>query len=114
MPRRSAVRFQVGRFLAVEDGVAVFALPNKVHRDRCEEVRVEAEATLAAHFGRRVPLRLVVESPGGSPSPPPPADAAEAEDEDVSWRDLEDAPEALASPVDHVMQAFEGAQVVEE
>jgi DNA polymerase-3 subunit gamma/tau len=115
MPRRASVRFQVGRFLSADEGGAVFALPNAVHRDRCEEVRAEAEAALAAQFGRPVPLRLVVdgEAPrpadaGGPPAPPAP-------DDDVDLNDLRDAPPGgLASPLDHVMQAFEGAQVVEE
>ncbi|MFN2608653.1 MAG: hypothetical protein ABR511_12310, partial [Acidimicrobiales bacterium] len=113
MGRRAAVRFQVGRFVAATDGLATFALPNAVHRDRCEEVRGEAEAALAGHFGRRVPLRLVVDgeppppsSPTGEPPPPP--------DDDVDPTDLRDAPPGLASPLDHVMQAFQGAQVVEE
>ncbi|HEX2192919.1 MAG TPA: hypothetical protein VHH09_06965, partial [Acidimicrobiales bacterium] len=115
LSRRAAVRFQVGRFVSADGGVAVFALPNAVHRDRCEEVRLEAEAALSAHFGRKVPLRLVVEGQA-----PPPAAAvsaeppAEPDDEVVDWRELQDAPPGLASPLDHVMQAFEGAEVVEE
>ncbi|HWC12499.1 MAG TPA: hypothetical protein VG455_14910, partial [Acidimicrobiales bacterium] len=120
LSRRAAVRFQVGRFVSADDGVAVFALPNAVHRDRCEEVRPEAEAALSAHFGRRVPLRLAVEGQAAPAGPatttatgaePPPA---EPEEEVVDWRDLQDAPPGLASPLDHVMQAFEGAEVVEE
>ena len=52
-----------GRFLDVTD-VAVFALPNQIHRDRCEEVRADVEAALAAQFGRPVPVRMVVEPDG--------------------------------------------------
>jgi len=106
------VRLQVGRFVSAEDGVALFALPNAVHRDRCEEVRTVAEEALSAHFGRPVPLRLTVETTapvaaGAEPSPPP--------DDDVDVNDLRDAPPGeLASPLDHVMKAFEGAEVVEE
>jgi DNA polymerase-3 subunit gamma/tau len=111
LPRRAAVRFQVGRFVAADDGVAVFALPNAVHRDRCEEVRGVAEEALSAHFGRRVPLRLAVE--GTAPSPG--AEAAPPPDDEVDTNDLRDAPPGeLASPLDHVMRTFEGAQVVEE
>ncbi|MGI9032996.1 MAG: DNA polymerase III subunit gamma/tau [Acidimicrobiales bacterium] len=108
MGRRAAVRFQVGRFLSADDGVAVFALPNGVHRDRCEEVRADAEAALAAHFGRPVPLCLVVDGqPAVAPGPAP--------DEEVDLHDLRDAPAGeVTSPLDHVMSAFEGAQVVEE
>jgi DNA polymerase-3 subunit gamma/tau len=112
LPRRAAVRFQVGRFVAADDGVAVFALPNAVHRDRCEEVRGVAEEALSAHFGRRVPLRLAVE--GSAPSAAG-AEAAPPPDDEVDTNDLRDAPPGeLASPLDHVMRTFEGAQVVEE
>ncbi|HEX2274394.1 MAG TPA: hypothetical protein VHG90_11030, partial [Acidimicrobiales bacterium] len=113
LSRRAAVRFQVGRFVSADGGVATFALPNAVHRDRCEEARAEVEQALSAHFGRRIPLRLVVDRqptgppPGASPAPEPP--------DDVDLGDLRDAPPgALASPLDHVMEAFKGAQVVEE
>ena len=116
--RRAAVRFQLGRFVSADDGVAVFALPNAVHRDRCEEVRLEVESALSSHFGRRVPLRLVVEgeaAPRASTSDPvAEPEVPEADEDVVDWRDLEDAPPGLASPLDHVMQAFEGAEVVEE
>jgi len=106
------VRFQVGRFVSAADGVAVFALPNAVHRDRCEEVRRVAEQALSAHFGRPIPLHLGVE---GSAPTPADADAAPPPDDEVDMNDLRDAPPGeLASPLDHVMRAFEGAQVVEE
>ena len=100
-----------------EGGRATFALPNAIHRDRCEEVRVDVEQALAAHFGRPVPLRLVTEDPpgtAGSPAvtgggPPPP------DDESIDLDDLQDAPPAeVRSPLDHVLSAFEGATVVEE
>jgi hypothetical protein len=88
----------------------VYALPNKVHMERCERVRADVEAALAAEFGRTVPLRLIVDEV--STAPPP--DAAE-EDDTIDAEELRDAtPAAVASPIDHVMQAFEGAEVVEE
>jgi DNA polymerase-3 subunit gamma/tau len=114
---RAKSRFRVGRFVESEGGRATFALPNAIHRDRCEEVRVDVEQALAAHFGRPVPLRLVTEdAPGtaGSPAitgggPPPP------EDESIDLDDLQDAPPAeVRSPLDQVLSTFEGATVVEE
>jgi len=103
-------RFRVGRFVAGEGGGATFALPNSIHRDRCDEVRLEVEQALGAHFGRQVPLRLVTEEQA-----PPSAAAPSAEEESVDLDDLQEAPASeLRSPVDHVMQAFEGATVVEE
>jgi hypothetical protein len=74
---RARARYNAGTFTAVDDA-AEFALPNPIHRDRCEELREEVEAALAAHFGRPVPLRLVV-SAGGSAAPqerPAPASSA--------------------------------------
>jgi hypothetical protein len=114
---RANSRFRVGRFVEPEGGRATFALPNAIHRDRCEEVRVDVEQALAAHFGRPVPLRLITEDPpgtAGSPAipggaPPPP------DDESIDLDDLQDAPPAeVRSPLDHVLSAFEGATVVEE
>jgi DNA polymerase III subunit gamma/tau len=115
---RAKSRFRVGRFVTPQDGRATFALPNAIHRDRCEEVRVEVEGALATHFGRPVPLRLITEdqappsalsSPSGASGPPP------ADDESIDLHDLQDAPDSeLRSPLDHVLQAFEGATVVEE
>ena len=112
LPQRAKVRFGAGHFVGVDDASATFALPNAVHRDRCEECRPEVEQTLASHFGRPVPLRLIVAEAGTPPnadmlSPPP--------DDEIDLTELRDAPPAgVASPVDHVMQVFEGAEVVED
>ena len=115
---RAKSRFRVGRFVASEGGRATFALPNAIHRDRCEEVRVDVEQALAAHFGRPVPLLLVTEdqpppsavtSPSGAPSGAPP------DEESIDLDDLQDAPAAeVRSPVDQLLSEFEGATVVEE
>lgn len=51
-----------GRFAAVIDGVAVFAFENRPTLDHAERRRPEVEEALAEHFGRRVPVRLAVES----------------------------------------------------
>ena len=112
LPQRAKVRFGGGHFVGVDDASATFALPNPVHRDRCEECRAEVEQALAAHIGRAVPLRLTVVEPGT----PPIAGTTETQpDEEIDLTDLRDAPAAeVASPVDHVMQMFEGAEVVED
>jgi len=69
-PKAKAL-FQAGRFVGVEDGRAVFGLPNEIHRTRCEEIRGDVEPALADYFGQPVPLSLVVDG-----SPPPAADDA--------------------------------------
>jgi DNA polymerase-3 subunit gamma/tau len=109
---RARARFSSGRFTAVDGGSAVFALPNAIHRDRCEEVRPDVESALAAHFGRPVPLRLVVEAVDTmAPDAPPGALGA---DDEVEAHDLQDGPEAaVTSPEDRLMQAFPGTTEVE-
>jgi hypothetical protein len=111
LPSRARARFKLGRFLGVEAEAATFALPNDIHRQRCEECRSEVEEVLAAHFGRRVPLHLVVD-----PGPAPPADDVGAEpiDDVLDITQLDDAPAAVTSGIEHLTQAFPGAQLVEE
>jgi DNA polymerase III subunit gamma/tau len=66
---RARARFNAGSFTAVAED-AEFALPNPIHRDRCEELRPEVEAALATHFGRPVPMRLIVSGDAGAGSAP--------------------------------------------
>jgi hypothetical protein len=111
LPQKAKARFSGGRFLAVEGGAALFALPNKIHRDRCEEVRAMVEEALAAHFGMPVPLRLVVDE---APAAPPAGEAPEPVEEVVQIDDLREAPAAVTSPEERLKQAFPGAQEVEQ
>ena len=104
LPPRAKSRFAAGRFVGVEAGKALFALPNRIHQDRCEGVKAEVEAALAAHFGRPVPLRLVVE--GGEPV----SDLAAEEPSDLG--ELREAPPPVASPEDRLLRAFPGAEEV--
>ena len=71
----------------------------------------------AAHFGRAVPLRLVVDGSvggGGGPVPAAPDDLDPAE-EVVDLDALVDAPsEPARSAVDRLTDAFPGAEVLEE
>jgi hypothetical protein len=112
--------FAAGRFSGVEGGAAVFAVPNPPHREKCEAKRSEVEDALAAHFGRRVPLRVVVDGPppdearaparsrraAGDPAPEP--------DEEIDLRALLDAPPDDRSPLDRISEAFPGSQLLEE
>jgi DNA polymerase III subunit gamma/tau len=105
----------MGRFVEHEGDVAVFALPNEIHRKKCEPLRPEVEAMLAAHFGRPVPVRLVVDTgqvangadPRGEPSP--------FSDDAVDPDELVDAP-AVGShdSLERVTRAFPGAEFVDE
>lgn len=137
LPQKAKARLGVGRFVGVEDDVALLALPNPIHCGRAEEVKADAERELSEHFGRPVRLRLVVDGADGPPasvplatspasattttSPPsattrgPGATVLSPPEENFDLRELRDAPTpSLASPVDHVMRAFEGAELVED
>jgi DNA polymerase-3 subunit gamma/tau len=116
LPAKAKSRFAPGRFLEVEPGAVVFGLPNKIHAAKCEEMRPDVEAALAAHFGRATPLRIVVDQ--GAPPPPVRGATSTAEadsdtDEIVDLTELTDATDAPASGVDVVHQVFPGAEVVD-
>ncbi len=127
LPSRARARFRVGRFVAVADGAAHFALPNETHRRYCEEVRPDVEQALSAHFGCRVPLVLVVDTDadptaaGSRPSTSPPGPqtsgpvdpAADDHDELLDPERLaeETAPaHPAASVADRLKRAFPGAE----
>jgi DNA polymerase-3 subunit gamma/tau len=61
LPARAKARFASGRFVAVDDQGAHFALPHAAHRDQCAEQLSVVEAALAAHFETEVKLVLVVD-----------------------------------------------------
>nr|MDQ2754786.1 hypothetical protein [Actinomycetota bacterium] len=105
-----------GRFVAVEDGAAVFALPDAGLLSRAQDVKAEAEAALAAHFGRSIPLRLVMDQ---DPTPPRPHEVAKPavtqgeEDPDAyNLAEMEDAGAAVVSPAQRLLEAFPGAEEV--
>ena len=116
----SRALYRAGHFVAIEDGVSLFALPSRVHRDRCEAKVAEVERYLAAHFGHPVPLRLVIEEDrprADGPGGPVVADRDgfdEARDEDIgNARDLPDAPVVSTTGLELIQEAFPGAEVLE-
>jgi DNA polymerase-3 subunit gamma/tau len=124
LPGRARARFRVGRFVAVESGTAVFALPNETHRSYCEDVRGDVESALGHHFGIPVPLRLIVDDDGDDrvrPGAPAPGAPVADSGHDTGQHDLLD-PAVLAaetevagaglSPEERLKQAFPGAEEV--
>jgi hypothetical protein len=76
---RARAAFALGRFVAVEDGVAVFALPNSAHVEHATPLLSEVAEAISRQVGGTVGLRLVTEndiepSVGGGPGAGP-ADA---------------------------------------
>ena len=104
LSRKVAVWFK-GRFVSVDDA-AVFAVEDNNFLARAEKYRGEVEEALAAHYGTRVPLRLMVDDAGPAPAP-----AADQEDDEVDF-DAPVAEAAAVSPEDHLKAAFPGAEEV--
>ena len=106
-------RLSSGRFAAVDDGVAIFAVPDGHWLSRCEEVRPEAEAALSAHFGLPVVLRLVLDE--GQVQPSSANQVSLVDDiETIDLRDLRDAPPGVTSPEQRLFEAFPGAEEVSQ
>jgi DNA polymerase-3 subunit gamma/tau len=96
-----------GRWVTVPGDQAGFAVENPHQRDHCEERRAEVERALSTHFGRPVPVKLMVDD--GALAGPAPDDEA---DEDLDPHALVDAAGAVASPEERLLQAFPGAEEV--
>jgi DNA polymerase-3 subunit gamma/tau len=121
-----------GRFVGVDDGGAVYAVPDRGLLTRSEANRAEVEAALAAHFGRPVPLRLVLDEAGAGPVGPAgaisaagaigggaasvarvaPTDVVQDDRTSIDLDDLIDAPGAVLSPEQRLLEAFPGAEEV--
>ncbi|HXY26875.1 MAG TPA: hypothetical protein VEH82_01170, partial [Acidimicrobiales bacterium] len=131
LPARAKARYASGRFVAVDEQGAHFALPNAAHRDQCTEHQGLVEAALAAHFGTEVGLVLVVDEaatpparPNGQPAPaaarsavqpsedgvPPPDDADEIDPGEFVAAGS--AAEETAAAEARLLEAFPGASEV--
>ena len=106
-PKTRAI-YAAGRWVDGEGDGGAFALPNEVHRTRADKHRADVEAALAAHFGGRVPLSLVVDEGQVTATPAP----GGHDDDVVDPRELSDAPPGLTSPEDRLREAFPGAEEV--
>lgn len=109
--------FSGGTVMGITDGVITFALPNEHHFKKCEGVRGEVEAMLVGKFGP-VTLRLVTDAAGAAPADDarPRVDPdPQPEEDEIDVHDLVDAPsEPVRSGADKLVEAFPGAELVEE
>ncbi|WP_419849568.1 DNA polymerase III subunit gamma/tau [Candidatus Poriferisocius sp.] len=118
LPNKVRVRFQAGRFLANDGGSAVFALPNKIHLDRCEEARNEVDSALHEHFGRPVPMRLAIDDDSIAPPPDlqPPRSRSVSSDQDeaeaIDPDELMDEETVTQEAISNLMEAFPDSELV--
>ena len=110
--RKARARFSAARFVAVEDGTAVMALPNEPHMRRCEDMRAELEQVLSDRFGGTVPVRLVVDGDASAPVAPQVV-ATPVVEESIDLDGLVDADMSEGSAVEKLTQAFPGASLVD-
>jgi len=78
LPPRARALYQAGRFTESDGRVCTFAVDSEAQREHCERKRAEVEGAIAAHFGTRVALRVVVDAPPTPPPAPPAAPPVEA------------------------------------
>jgi hypothetical protein len=143
--RMTKAMFNAGRFLSVADSEAVFALPNDMTLQRCQDKFAEVSLALNVAMGRTIALQLVVDSGAAvvpddlegaavsaaakKPAASPAAAARTAitspesrpvastkaalpgPDDDVDLSELTDVPET--SPIDAIMSAFPGTEIVD-
>ncbi len=121
LSNKARARLQAGRFVSVGDGTAEYALPNDIHRKRCEELLDEVHEAIAAQLGGAVRLTLTVadgERPSRVSEPETgegtaSGGATEADDDAVDLTDLTDADDSEGSLLEQVTKAFPGAEVVD-
>lgn len=68
LPGNVKARFSAATFVDGPPGSIALALPNDIHRQRCEDVRQAVDDAFTQRFGQPVPLVLVTE---GTPVPNP-------------------------------------------
>ncbi len=120
LPTKVRARFQVGRFLANDSGSLVFALPNKINLDRCDQVRGDVDDALRQHFGRPVHLRLAIDDESTAPPPdlqPTSSRPASSEHDEATAPDMHpDAPKneeaATQESISNLMAAFPDSELV--
>jgi len=116
-----------GRFVGEADGKFQFALDNVPDRvlPRAQAALADVEAALSARVGQPVSVHLTNGGEGSSSAPsssgtpaPTPVVAADTDDQDerdhIDVSDLEDATDVSTSGVDKLVQAFPGAELIEQ
>lgn len=108
---RAKARFRGGHW--VDAPTPTFALPTEIHRQRCDEVRLEVQEAISQHFGTRLDLKLVVDAEGPSAAPrsgpaPTPQEPDDPVEDVGDVSELEDAG-PVTSGAARLLEAFPGA-----
>ena len=111
---KAKARFSGGRFISIEGGEVVFALPNEIHRDRCAECLSEVEESISKKLHRKTNIHLIVESGGQETVPQEKTQtlSAVSSDEDIDVDSLENADATAGDGLSLVVDSFPGAKIV--
>ena len=109
-------RFQASRLVGVDGQTITFALPNPVHRERCEQLKTEVELALSKVVGTSVLLSLESsqESDFNEIEKVVSIENVTDQTDDTILAELEDAPPDDRTSVDRFQDAFPGAIVVDD
>ena len=111
---KAKARFSGGRFISIEGGEVVFALPNEIHRDRCAECLSEVEESISKKLHKKTNIHLIVESGGQETVPQEKTQtlSAVSSDEDIDVDSLENADATAGDGLSLVVDSFPGAKIV--
>ena len=126
LPARAKALYSAGRFVAVDEQGAHFALPNAAHRDRCADLTPTVEAALGAHFGAPVTLVLDIDDeaappaagpgrcrrPPVAPAPPRPRTSSSTRRSSRTRRGRRTDEDQASAAQARLLQAFPGASEV--
>ncbi len=121
LSQKVRARFKGGRIVGVDGSTIRFGAPNPIHRDRCDDVKVDVENALTEHFGQPITIEVVIDASDAPTDPaklderPPssPTDLADEEADIGPVAELADADDQSSRGVDRITKAFPGSQVIE-
>jgi DNA polymerase-3 subunit gamma/tau len=113
---RAKALYKMGRLVEGDERTARFAVPNEPSLKNCSEKLDEVLEALAARFGRRVPLELVVDGDAATAPREAAAATTDADEgiDDVDLDELTDAPDPNTGGLAQLKDAFPGAELLED
>ncbi len=117
LSNKARARYQAGRFIAADGTKLTFALPNEIHRRRCEEIADEVIGALTTVVGAPCTLTLTVDedAPRSPDSQRSASTAVQPQaEEEIDLSGLVDAKTDDGSFLDQVTKVFPGAEVVQD
>ena len=109
-------RYRSGEIESIDGDQVRFVLASEIELKRCEQYRPQIEAAVAETFGTPLSLQLAVGDAARQPAKRKSTTAAPepAHESEVDIHDLTDADTVNASAAERIVEAFPGAEIMEE